>query len=62
VLVLSRRDSERIRFTIVGSDGAEVVIWQSVLSSERGRVSLGIEAPAGVIIEREEVIGRKAKA
>jgi sRNA-binding carbon storage regulator CsrA len=61
ILVLSRRDAERIRLTIPHPAG-EIVVWLAVLASERGRCSLGISAPEEVVIERAEVIGRKTKA
>jgi carbon storage regulator len=48
MLILSRRHGERIRL------GEDVVI--TVLSSTKGRVRLGFEAPPGVTILREEVL------
>jgi carbon storage regulator len=47
MLVLTRRCGERIR---IGDD-----IWVTVVSLERGKVRLGIEAPRDVHILRQEL-------
>lgn len=54
MLVLSRKSGEAIR---IGSR-----IRLVVLSSSNGQVRLGIEAPPGVIVLREEVHERIAEA
>jgi carbon storage regulator len=53
MLVLSRKQGERI---VIGRD---IVI--TVLESPGGRVRLGIEAPRGTPIHREEVFDRIAR-
>jgi len=50
MLSLSRRENEAL---IIGDD-----IKMIILKIERGRVSIGIEAPSGVLIMREEVLDR----
>lgn len=50
MLSLSRRENEAL---IIGDD-----IKMIILKIERGRVSIGIEAPPGVLIMREEVLDR----
>jgi carbon storage regulator len=53
MLVLSRRQGERV---VIGRD---IVI--TVLEAPGGRVRLGIEAPQGTPIHREEVFDRIAR-
>ena len=53
MLVLSRKQGERI---VIGRD---IVI--TVLEAPGGRVRLGIEAPRGTSIHREEVFDRIAR-
>ena len=53
-LVLKRHEQERIRLRL--PDGAD--IWITVVEACRGVARLGIDAPAGVLIHREEIIGR----
>jgi carbon storage regulator len=50
MLVLSRKPSQQI---LIGSD-----IRITVVKIERNQVRLGIQAPAGVSILREELIGK----
>jgi len=54
MLVLTRKTGEAIRI------GSRVQVV--VLSASRGQVRLGIEAPPGVIVLREEVHERIAEA
>lgn len=54
MLVLTRKNGEAIRI------GGRVKVV--VLSASRGHVRLGIEAPAGVTVLREEVHERIAEA
>lgn len=53
MLVLSRKIGERIVI-----DGGIVI---EVCEATEGRVSLGIDAPRGVRVDREEVADRKAR-
>lgn len=53
MLVLSRKDGERIRI------GDDVVV--TVLEIHAGRVTLGFEGPSHVAIHREEVYQRIQK-
>lgn len=55
MLVLSRSLGDRVRLTL--PDGSE--IWVVVTRVERGKVRLGFQAAAAVVIEREEVIKRR---
>ena len=57
MLVLSRKVGERIVLTLPG--GSE--IWLSLLAIDRSRgyVRLGLEAPADVVISREELLLRR---
>jgi carbon storage regulator len=48
MLVLSRRRGERIR---IGED-----VWITICSSSREKVRVGIEAPDGVPVMREELL------
>jgi carbon storage regulator len=52
MLVLTRRAGERI---LVGSN-----IWVTVVSVERGKVRLGIEAPPDVVVLRQELFESRA--
>ncbi len=53
MLCLTRRIGQRVRLTL--PDGSE--IWVAVVDgAHQGYVRLGIEAPANVKIEREEII------
>jgi len=54
VLVLGRKSGESIRL------GDEIVI--TVMEVEKGRVRIGIDAPARVTVHREEVYERVAEA
>jgi carbon storage regulator len=47
MLVLTRRSGERLR---IGDN-----IWVTVVSVERGKVRLGIDAPPDVLVLREEL-------
>jgi carbon storage regulator len=47
MLVLTRRSGERI---LIGDN-----IWVTVVSVERGKVRLGIEAPPDVVVLRQEL-------
>lgn len=49
MLVLSRKTNERIRI------GESITVL--VVAVARGRVRLGIEAPADILIKREELTG-----
>ena len=51
MLVLSRRESERIRL------GNSIVV--TVIRVAGDRVRLGIEAPDDIVVLREELAGRK---
>jgi len=51
MLVLSRRQSQQI---VIGRD-----IRITVVKVERDQVRLGIDAPQGVVILREELVGRQ---
>lgn len=53
MLVLTRRDGERI---FVGND---IVI--TIFKIRPDRVSVGIEAPADVVIVREEIAGKEPR-
>jgi carbon storage regulator len=54
MIVLSRRPTEAIRV----ADDIRIVVFRT----SSGRVSLGIEAPPGIRIEREEIWKRRAAA
>jgi len=51
MLVVSRKQAERVRFDIAG-----VHVWLTVVKVDRGKVRLGFEAPPWVVIEREEIL------
>ena len=55
MLVLSRRVGERIFFPGIGA-------YVKVLSVKSGRVRLSIEAPAEVLILREELLERESES
>lgn len=48
MLILTRKTEERIR---IGDD-----IWITVVKIAGGKVRLGIDAPSGVSVKREEII------
>lgn len=50
MLVLSRREGERL---LIGGN-----IWITILRADTGKVRIGIDAPAEVAVQREEVIGK----
>ena len=53
MLVLTRKDGQAI---VIGGN-----IRVTVISTDRrGRAVLGVEAPADVLVLREELVGRKA--
>ncbi len=52
MLVLSRKQSQRI---VIGSD-----IRITVVQVERNQVRLGIDAPRGLVVLREEIIGKQS--
>ena len=54
MLVLKRREGERVRI-VVGA----VEAWVTVYDIDRGHVRLGFDAPEEVVIEREEIIKAK---
>ncbi|MFI5461097.1 MAG: carbon storage regulator [Isosphaerales bacterium] len=53
MLVLSRRQSQQI---VIGRD-----IRITVVKVERDQVRIGIDAPKGVIVLREELVGRQSE-
>jgi len=52
MLVLSRKQSQRI---VIGRD-----IRITVVKVERNHVRLGIDAPQGVVVLREELVGKQS--
>lgn len=53
MLVLSRRSNESIRIKV-----GDVIVWVTVIENGPGKARLGFEAPADVIISREELVPR----
>jgi carbon storage regulator CsrA len=51
MLVLTRRDNERI---VIGSPGSEIVVTLLTVRAD-GAVRIGVSADAGVLIDRDEV-------
>jgi carbon storage regulator len=51
MLVLSRFAGEKIRLTL-----GDVVVWVTVCEVDRGKVRVGITAPADVHVIREELV------
>jgi carbon storage regulator CsrA len=60
MLVLSRRELQRICISVPGSPGID--IWVEVCEIDGHTVRLGIEAPSNVRIDREEVARRRSEA
>lgn len=48
MLILTRKEGSRVK---IGEN-----IWVTVIQIGRGKVRIGIDAPAGVVILREELI------
>lgn len=53
VLVITRKEQQRVK---IGDD-----VWITVIHVGHGKVRIGIEAPAGVLILREELIKDQTK-
>jgi carbon storage regulator len=51
MLVLTRKEQERVRVRVAGVD-----VWVRVVRIEGDRVRLGFEAPRDVDVRREELI------
>lgn len=55
MLILGRKTGEKIVMTVPGPEGTDVNITLTVVRQLNGSVSLGIDAPRSVVIDREEI-------
>lgn len=55
MLILRRREGERIRLSLPDGRGGRVEVWVTLLEVHARVASVGIDAPDEVAIEREEV-------
>jgi len=60
MLVLTRREGERIILSLSGDGGEQIEIAVSIHELRKGSVKVGIDAPKRVKIVREELVDEPA--